>query len=274
MSGAVARPLALLGSVVACVAVAASFGAGSRSEAAVVSGNETVRSAGVGSEPMGTIAFVSNRSEAVGGEIYATDIAGHTTNISQSDYKDKPPALSPEGVRVAFSSNRTGASAIWLARTDGSDLRQLTPDSDVPAFSLGWSPGRRLLYEDGRYRILVLDPSSGRSLRVGFGFEPRWTPDGRLISFETRDEYANWVVVVRPDGRELWRRKGYNVVWSPDARRLAIGIGRFAIVRRDGVKVGARRGLPVGWAPGSGEFAYLSSHLGRGSLVVELRDGR
>ena len=172
-------------------------------------------------------------------------------------------------------SNRGGDWAMWLGRIDGSDLHELTPDPDYDPSSVTWSPsGSRLLSEDTSYGIHVLDPLTGESRRIGFGEYPSWSPDGTLIALETRDQRAEWITVVRPNGKLLWRRLGYRKVWSPDSRRLAIGSGRFAIYGRNGVKRWSGRGLPVGWAPNSGEFAYLSSATELAKLVVKLRDGR
>jgi len=51
------------------------------------------------------------------------------------------PTWSPDGSRIVFLSNRSGAPEVWTVRPDGSDLRQMTTNTNpkVPQ-SLAWLP--------------------------------------------------------------------------------------------------------------------------------------
>ena len=68
-------------------------GADRASDPAVEGGSAPARWAAAAAEPVGAIAFVSNRSEAVGGEIYTSDLEGATTNVSQSGHADQGPRV-------------------------------------------------------------------------------------------------------------------------------------------------------------------------------------
>jgi Tol biopolymer transport system component len=46
--------------------------------------------------------------------------------LPDSEYGNIDPAWSPDGSRVAFVSNRSGNSEIWVVGIDGTDLHQLT----------------------------------------------------------------------------------------------------------------------------------------------------
>jgi hypothetical protein len=66
--------------------------------------------------------------------------------LTGGDYRDRWPAWSPDGKRLAFYCNRSGKFDAWTIRPDGSGLQQLTftPDGFVvnPVWGAGWeAPG-------------------------------------------------------------------------------------------------------------------------------------
>jgi Tol biopolymer transport system component len=121
-----------------------------------------------------------------------------TTSFKSKDAYDTESQWSPDGTRIAFTRVRNQRqAAIFTIRTDGSDLRQVTP-----------------------YK---LDAAS-----------PDWSPDGTKIAFNSYwDQHpgksAN-VYVINPDGthmRALTHDKGGRVnsfrpSWSPDGKKLVI----------------------------------------------------
>ncbi len=105
--------------------------------------------------------------------------------------KDWAAAWSPDGSHVAFLSQRSGYTEVWLIRPDGEGLRQLTRlNRDVAEFA--WSPdGRQLaatVNREGAIDLLLVDAGSGeaRDLRAGPGCfaAPHWSPDGRFLTAE------------------------------------------------------------------------------------------
>ena len=107
--------------------------------------------------PSGQARVRGNR-DGVGGErrLYTIDADGTgltrlTSGAGNNDY----PAYSPDGRRIVFISDRTGAEQVWVMDADGSHQSQLThsgvTDDEVP----DWSPdGRRIAYQEG-------DPPNG-----------------------------------------------------------------------------------------------------------------
>jgi len=88
--------------------------------------------------------------------------------------KDWAAAWSPDGETIAFLSQRSGFTEIWLIRPDGEGLRQLTRHNrDMVEFA--WSPdGHQLaatVSRDGAIDLLIIDAESGelRELRAGLG---------------------------------------------------------------------------------------------------------
>ncbi len=58
--------------------------------------------------------------------------------VAADNSSNVAPAISPDGKFVAFLSNRSGASELWLVNTTTRELRQLTKDSGVIG-GINWS---------------------------------------------------------------------------------------------------------------------------------------
>jgi TolB protein len=70
------------------------------------------------------------------------------------------PAWSPDGKRIAFTSNRDGNYEIYLMNADGSGQRNLTQHPASDNFAAFSPDGRRLAFlsnRDGGYGIYVMD---------------------------------------------------------------------------------------------------------------------
>ena len=70
------------------------------------------------------------------------------------------PAWRPGGEQIAFVSNRTGNYDLWLAKTDGTGLVNLTANNAQDT-SPAWSPdGKKLAFistRDGGSDVYILD---------------------------------------------------------------------------------------------------------------------
>ena len=147
---------------------------------------------------------------------------------------DLSPTASPDGHTVAFVSNRTGISRIWLKQFSGGAEAPLTsgPDSH-PRFS-----------RDGSALLFVRTENHGKSIyRVAVvGGEPQkvvdnanaadWSPDGKQIAF-LRNESINGklgtLIELSPAeggaSTEISRVDGTftgEPRWSPDGRFIAL----------------------------------------------------
>ena len=131
------------------------------------------------------------------------------------------PSVSPDGLDVVFLSDNGAHANLWIARTDGSGIRQLTFERDR-SVTIGvplWSPaGDRIAFVCSRQTtgIRVIHPS-GRGLRqlVPDGFGPCWSRDGKWLYY-TRTVGPRWRIEKVPlDGGDpvLVRDDGY--VHSP-----------------------------------------------------------
>lgn len=120
--------------------------------------------------------------------------AGTVSTLIASTYLDATPDYSPDARYIAYQSERSGRSEIWIANSDGSSSRQLTRlNSRVSGFPR-WSPdGRSLVFHsraDGPANVVLADVGTGALQKLTFGAEenvaPSWSRDGRWIYFGSR----------------------------------------------------------------------------------------
>jgi eukaryotic-like serine/threonine-protein kinase len=116
---------------------------------------------------------------------------GQAQIFSSSPREDVSGVYSPDGKRVAFSSNRSGAFEIWLADSDGSHQQQLTTFRGPITGSPRWSPDGKWIAFDSRpggHSAIFVIPSEGggpRQLTEGQHDDiiPSWSHDGASVYF-------------------------------------------------------------------------------------------
>jgi len=66
------------------------------------------------------------------------------------------PRWSPDGTRIAFTSDRTGHYEIWTVNADGTNFRQQSFDSPNAASFPLWSPdGRRIVFHQNQTNVII-----------------------------------------------------------------------------------------------------------------------
>lgn len=95
------------------------------------------------------------------GDIYIMGInGGKARALTQDIAWNIQPSVSPDGKRIAFSSDRDGLSNIWTMNIDGSDLKQVSKEKQNIMHSPKWSP-------DGEYIVANKGIMSSRSIPAG-----------------------------------------------------------------------------------------------------------
>ena len=140
------------------------------------------------------------------------------------------PQYSPDGSSIAFESTRSGSYEIWMCRSDGTNLVQLTHFNSVTG-TPRWSPdGRQIAFDSratGNADIFVMDPQSGppRQLtnETSADVIPSWSRDGRWIYFASTRS-GPWEVWKMPStggpAAQVTRHGGYGAFESPDGKFL------------------------------------------------------
>jgi Tol biopolymer transport system component len=148
-----------------------------------------------------------------------------------STQMDQGPNYSPDGRRIAFSSDRSGNNEIWVADSDGRTATQLTHFEGPYTNNPSWSPdGKWIAFDSrpadsadiyvipaagGKPRNLTSDPSSD--------VLPSWSHDGRWIYFTSNrgPGAAEEIWKMPADGgpaTQLTHHGGRRALESPDGR--------------------------------------------------------
>lgn len=104
---------------------------------------------------------------------------------------DQGPQYSPDGERIAFASNRSGAWEIWISDRDGLNSSQLTSINGPVTGTPHWSPDNRHIAFDSRpdgnpdIYIIGVEGGTPRRLTTDPSQEvvPSWSRDGRWVYF-------------------------------------------------------------------------------------------
>jgi TolB protein len=136
----------------------------------------------------GSLAICSAKPDGSDVKILAGDSSGASGVYA--------PALSPDGTKIAFVSNRDGSARIYIMNADGSGQKILIADSG----------------NDG---------------------EPAWSPDGLWIAFTSDRDRHSHLYMVHPDGTSLTQLTSGNSedkspAWAPNLQQGPVASGSMA----------------------------------------------
>jgi len=128
--------------------------------------------------------------------------------VAPSTLWEEGADVSPDGMRLAFSSNRSGAREIWVADVSGDHALQLTTFGGPVPGTARWSPDQQHIVFDARPQgnsdIFVV-PAAGGPIRQltddrGEDARPAWARDGRSIYFSSNRTGRQEIWQVPADG--------------------------------------------------------------------------
>ena len=151
---------------------------------------------------------------------------------------DFDPTWSPDGMQIAFRSQRDGNDEIYVMNVDGSCQTNLTNDPGAD-WSPAWSPdGKRIAFArffDARpftdIALINTDGSNLARLTHNHGEYPAWSPDGSRIAFASAHDGNYEIYVMNSDGSDqtrLTNNPAYDMspVWSQDGSQITFDTQR------------------------------------------------
>ena len=145
--------------------------------------------------------------------------------------------LSPDGKRLAISSDRTGNQDLWTLPREGGQMTQLTTEP-TPDWAPRWSPdGEEIAfyaYRSGNRDVWVMPSGGGQARQLTSHLSeetvPTWSPDGGEIAFTSRRSGNRDIWIIGAEGGEPRQVTVHPadesiVDWSPDAKYLVFIAG-------------------------------------------------
>jgi TolB protein len=141
------------------------------------------------------------------------------------------PHVSPDGLSIAFVSNRSGTNDLYVISSNGANEVQLTrtPESESLA---GWTKdGKALLFsvfanDESKVYSINRDGKGQREIGRFPGRSPMPSPDSKRVVYMGGTWTATKLMISAIDGTQSQQITdgssiAWNVHWAPDGKRLA-----------------------------------------------------
>lgn len=157
-------------------------------------------------------------SQTVSPDIYRMtfdgDLALRLTK-GPNDAMNVEPTVSPDGSKIAFSSDRSGKTMIFTMNSDGTNVKRLTHAGQFNA-SPAWSPdGKKIAfagYEKDHFDIFVMNADGTGMIRLtkatkpngrmANNEDPTFSPDGRFVAYTSDRSGSKQIYMSTVDGSE------------------------------------------------------------------------
>jgi Tol biopolymer transport system component len=194
------------------------------------------------------------------GDLYVMPFTGgEARKITTGMAFSNQPHFSPDGLWIAFISDRSGSENVWISKPDGSDPKQLSHDEQVEFASPSWTPdgqyviaARQSQFPFQNFELWMYHIKGGAGVQVTkFRAKPDakprdWThtigasasPDGRYLYYTSRAGFFDKVYNVSFPLSQIARRdritgeedvvtdspgSAFRPLISPDGSKLVYG---------------------------------------------------
>jgi eukaryotic-like serine/threonine-protein kinase len=197
------------------------------------------------------------------------------TRVTRQTGQAQTPSVSPNGTEIAYVSDNGGHGNLWIAKTDGSGVRQITFERD-PTVSFGlptWSPAGDwiafVVAHEWRRSALRLIRPDGSGLRelVPRGWGPCWEPDGRHLIYTTGRDGPSHLERIPVEG-------GTPLVVRTDASAPAVAADRKTLYYVHGLKpelLGLRGDLEICCGPVGDGPSHTIGRIAASRVPVSVR---
>ena len=233
--------------------------------------------------------FILSLNEGEHAHLFAySPINQPMTRLTDGSWDDISPALSPDGTKIAFASNRSGYWDLYLLEIESGETTRLTNTKAYDG-APSWSPDGAWIasetYYNNSLEIIVqpISDSSAEAIHLtddpGADYSPTWAPRGRQLAFVTTRNGNSEIYLADLDDTSDGRFTNISntpltneshPVWSFDGTKLAWAANSYG-ERQSGIYV---------WTP---DTAVPASYVGEGdwaawnqrgdSLLVMLEGG-
>ena len=136
---------------------------------------------------------------------------GITRNLTEtSGVHEHNADFSPDGMHIAYISDKTGEFELYMVKHDGSEPPvQLTQNTNTYIFGYEWSPdGKKILFNDKKMRLQYVNVESKKVTQVDqsawspyFGFN--WSPDSKWITYTKQERGFNKVRIYNLESKKV-----------------------------------------------------------------------
>lgn len=125
------------------------------------------------------------------GEVFDVPVQkGVTRDITRTPgAHEREAEWAPDGKYIAYISDRTGETEVWLEAAEGRDPIQLTKDNDTYIRSIQWSPdSKSILYTDRKNRVVTVDVASKTKKEIlrnpeSEFYDVSYSPDSQWLTY-------------------------------------------------------------------------------------------
>jgi Tol biopolymer transport system component len=129
-------------------------------------------------------------------QLWIMRIGGKPQALTNDKYYKEDPAWSPDGKRIAYSSDKGGTEDIYVLDLATKEEKRVTSFPDSAEVASAWSPdGKMLAYQDQNGATYVLDLDTTKVRRVAGPLfapsKPSWSANGKTIAIGALKPYTH-----------------------------------------------------------------------------------